>query len=78
MSDETAEQDKALALAALDPMREAIADGRYIFCDAPAAEPGADCWSWLRCFIGLIDDLIKANRLTSLRIIFTYDDRGRR
>ena len=75
---ETPEQQQALATAALDTMREAIADGRYIFCDAPEAEPGADCWSWLRNFIGLIYDLIKANRLTNLRIIFTYDDRGRR
>lgn len=72
------EESKRLATAALGPMREAIDEGRYIFCDAPEAEPGADCWNWLRSFIGLIYDLIKANRLTNLRIIFTFDERGRR
>jgi hypothetical protein len=71
-------QARADAIAALEPMRAAIEDGRYIFCEAPEAERGAACWTWLRNFIGLIYDLIKANRLTKLRIIFTFDEREAR
>jgi hypothetical protein len=77
---ETAAETEArtLARAALEHMGPAIDDGRVIFCEAAEAAPGGECWDWLSGFIGLIYKLIKANRLTNLRIIFTYDERERR
>jgi hypothetical protein len=77
---ETAAETEArtLARAALEHMGPAIDEGRVIFCEASAASPGADCWDWLQGFINLVYKLIKANRLTNLRIIFTYDERERR
>jgi len=60
------------ALAALPEMQANIAADRVISCSAPRADPGGECWAWLRGFIGLIYALIRAQRLTGLHILFTY------
>lgn len=67
-----------VARAALAHMGDAIDHGRMIVCEAPDAEPGADCWNWLQDFVRLIYALIRHYRLTGLRIIFTFDTRERR
>jgi hypothetical protein len=66
------------ALAALPAMRANIEADRVIYCSAPEADPGADCWAWLRGFIGLVYALIKAQRLTGLHILFTYGSQEKR
>jgi len=60
------------ALAALPEMQANIAADRVISCSASRADPGGECWAWLRDFSGLIDALIRAQRLTGLHILFPY------
>ena len=69
------EADKREALAALATLAPQIEAGRYIYLSTDVADPGADCWAWLRGFIGLAYDLIKAHRLCAVRILFTYERR---
>ncbi len=66
------------ALAALPEMQANIAADRVISCSAPRADPGGECWAWLRGFIGLIDALIRAQRLTGLHILFPYGSQEQR
>lgn len=67
-----------VAKAALGPMGEAIDRGNLIFLDAPDADPSWECWEWLFGFIRMAYALIKRNRLTKLRILFTFDTIERR
>lgn len=67
-----------VARAALGPMGEAIDRGNVIFLELPDADPGWECWDWLYGFIRMTYALIKRNRLTKLRICFTFDTIERR
>lgn len=67
-----------VAREALGPMGEAIDQGKLIFLEAPDADPGWECWDWLMGFVKLTYALIKRNRLTRLRILFTFDTIERR
>lgn len=76
MSDDN--EAREAALRALPHLQAPIEAGRFIFLSTYQADPGADCWSWLRGFIALAYDLIKANRLYEVRILFTYERQVKR
>lgn len=79
MSETPAEiEARTVAREALPAMGEAIERGNVIFLDAPSADPGWECWDWLMGFVKLAYALIKRNRLTKLRILFTFDTIERR
>lgn len=67
--------DRDEALAALPGLREPIEQGQYIYLASDVADPGAACWAWLRGFIGLAYDLVKAHRLYEVRVLFTFERR---
>lgn len=71
-------ESEQMALAALPRLETPIREGNFIYLATDEADPGADCWAWLRGFIDLAYGLIKANRLYEVRILFTYERRTKR